>query len=135
MHTTPTVDMEAITGLPPLDLVNQVEARSAAYHLWSLGCWSDLHPSQGHSSILMWLQRSDTIFNMGVDVMRPAFSLEPQYRDTTLTRKEWTRGPGTPPVVKGLIWLRLVQDDGRDQSYRLSAITGKKAQYLSRETC
>jgi hypothetical protein len=22
-----------------------------------------------------------------------------------LTRKEWTRGPGTPPAVKGLVWF------------------------------
>jgi hypothetical protein len=21
------------------------------------------------------------------------------------TREEWTRGPGTPPVVKGLVWF------------------------------
>jgi len=22
-----------------------------------------------------------------------------------VTREEWTRGPGTPPVVKGLVWF------------------------------
>jgi len=99
--------MEALAGLPPLDLVNQGEARSAAHCLWSLGCWSYLHPSLGHSStLMMWFQRSDLIFNMGVDVTRPAFNLEPQYRDTTLTRKECTRQPGTPPVVKGFVWFR-----------------------------
>jgi len=36
--------MEVLVGLPPLDLVIQGEARSAAHHLWSLGCWSYLHP-------------------------------------------------------------------------------------------
>jgi len=51
--------------------------RSAAHRLWSLGCWSYLHPNRGHSSILMRLQQSDTTFNMGVNVMRPAFNLEP----------------------------------------------------------
>ena len=105
MRTTPASDMEALTGLPQHDLVNQGGARSAAHRLWSLGCWSYLHPGRGHSSILMWLQRSDPIFNMGVDVMRPVFNLEPQYKDLTLTRKEWTRGPGTPPVVNVLIWF------------------------------
>ena len=50
IRTTPTGAMEALTGLPPLDLVIQAEARSAAYRLWSLGCWSYLHPNQGH----MW---------------------------------------------------------------------------------
>jgi len=24
-----------------------------------------------------------------------------------LTREEWTKGPGTPPAVKGLVWLRM----------------------------
>ena len=47
----------ALTGLPPLDLVTQGGARSAAHCLWSLGCWSCLHTSRGHSSIMMWLQR------------------------------------------------------------------------------
>jgi hypothetical protein len=96
MHTTPTGAMEALTGLPPLQLVIQGEARSAVYHLWSLGCWSYLHPTQGQSSILMWLQRSDPIFNMEVDCVRPAFNLEHKYRVTMFTREEWTRGPGTP---------------------------------------
>jgi ribonuclease HI len=41
---------------------------------------------------------------MGVDIMKPVFNLEPKYRVTMLTREEWTRGPGTPSVVKGLIW-------------------------------
>jgi hypothetical protein len=64
MHTTPTGAMEALTGLPPLELVIQGEARSAVYHLWSLGCWSYLQSTQGHSRILMWLQRFDPVFNM-----------------------------------------------------------------------
>jgi hypothetical protein len=42
---------------------------------------------------------------MGVDIMKPVFNLEPKYRVTVLTREEWTRSPGTPPVVKGLVWF------------------------------
>ena len=38
--TTPTGGMEALTGLPLLELVIQGEARSAAHCLWSVGCWS-----------------------------------------------------------------------------------------------
>jgi len=53
----------------------------------------------------MWLQQSDPILNMGVDVMRPAFNTELKYRVTKLTREDWTKGTGTPPVVKGLIWF------------------------------
>jgi hypothetical protein len=53
----------------------------------------------------MRLQQSDPIFNMGVDVMRPAFNFEPKYRVTMLTREDWTKGTGTTPVVKGLIWF------------------------------
>jgi hypothetical protein len=51
-RTTPTGVVEALIGLPLLDLVIQGEARSAAHRLWSLGCWSYLHPQQGHSCIL-----------------------------------------------------------------------------------
>ena len=41
---TPIGAMEAFTGLPPLDLVIEGEARSVAHCLWSLGYWSYLHP-------------------------------------------------------------------------------------------
>jgi len=44
IRTTPTGAMEALTGLPLLDLVILGEAKSAAHCLWSLGCWSYLHP-------------------------------------------------------------------------------------------
>jgi hypothetical protein len=40
---------------------------------------------------------------MGVDAMRPALNFEPKYRVTMLTREDWTKGTGTPPVVKGLV--------------------------------
>jgi hypothetical protein len=30
--------MEALVGLPPLDLVIQGKARSTAHRLWNLGC-------------------------------------------------------------------------------------------------
>jgi len=42
---------------------------------------------------------------MGLDVMKPVFNLEPKCSNTMLTREEWTRGPATPPVVKGLVWF------------------------------
>ena len=38
MCTTPAGVMGAFTGPPPLDLAIEGEARSAAHHLWSLGC-------------------------------------------------------------------------------------------------
>ena len=37
--------------------------------------------------------------------MKLVFNLEPKYRVTMLTREERTRGPGTPPAVKGLVWF------------------------------
>ena len=45
------------------------------------------------------------MISMGVDIMRPAFNLEPKYSVTVLTREKWNRGPGAPPEVKGLIWF------------------------------
>ena len=56
------------------------------------------------TSISKRLKQSDPIFNMGVDVMRPAFNLEAKYRVTMLTREYWTRGSGSPPEIKGLVW-------------------------------
>jgi hypothetical protein len=105
IHMTPTGAMEVLAGLPLLDLVIQGEVRSVAHHLWSLGHWSYLHPQQGHSCMLTRLQKSDLIFNMRVDVMKPVFNLEPKYRVTMLTREEWTGGPRTPLAVKGLVWF------------------------------
>jgi len=43
------------------------------------------------------------ILNMGVDVMRPVYNFEPQYRVTMLTRDDWTKATGAPPAVKGLV--------------------------------
>jgi len=37
--------------------------------------------------------------------MKPVFNLEPKYRVTMLTKDEWTRVPGAPPRVKGLVWF------------------------------
>ena len=105
IRTTPTGAMEAFTGLHPPYLVIQCEARLAAHRLWGLGCWSYLHPSREHSSIQTRHQKYDPIFNMGVDVMMPAFNLEHEYRVTMLTREEWIRGPGTLPAVKRLVWF------------------------------
>jgi hypothetical protein len=71
----------------------------------------------------MRLQKSDPIFNMRVDVMKPVFNLEPKYRVTMLTREEWTRGPGTP-VVKGPIWFT---DGSRTAEGTGSGVYGQSA--------
>jgi hypothetical protein len=54
-----------------------------------------------HSNILIRLQRSDPT---GVEVMMPAFNFKPKYRAPVLIREEWSRRPGTPRVLKGLVW-------------------------------
>jgi hypothetical protein len=53
----------------------------------------------------MRLQQSDPLFNKEVDVMRPAFNLEPNYRVTILKREDWTKATSTPPAVNGLVWF------------------------------
>ena len=106
MRTTPIGAMEAFLCLPPLELVVLSEARSAAHRLWSLGSWSYLHPRRGHSSVLMRLQQSDPIYNMGVDVTGPTFNFESKYRVTILKREVWIKGPGAPPEIKGLVWFK-----------------------------
>jgi hypothetical protein len=37
--------------------------------------------------------------------MKPEYNLDPKYRVTMLTRREWTKGTGAPPSVKGLFWF------------------------------
>ena len=113
MRISPAGVMEALTGFTPLELVIQLEAWSAAHHLWSLGCWSYLHPTQEHSNILMQLERFDPIFNMGFNIMRPGFNIEHKYKVTMFSREEKTREPGTPPVVKGLSGLQMVPERWR----------------------
>jgi len=39
--------------------------------------------------------------------MRPVFNFEPKYRVTMLTREEWTKGTGTPPLVKSSSGLQM----------------------------
>jgi hypothetical protein len=59
---------------------------------------------------------------MGVDVMRPAFNLEPKCTVIVLTREEWNRGPGRAHLVH-----RLFKNNRGDQGCVLWAIFGKKA--------
>jgi ribonuclease HI len=142
LRTTPIGAMEVLVGLPPLDLAIQGEARSAAHRLWSLGGWSYLHPQRGHSCILTRLQKSDPIYNMRVDFMRPVYNLEPNYRVTMLAREEWTRSPWTPPAVRGLIWYmdgsRTAEGTGagvygQSVNRRLSIPLGKHATVFQAE--
>jgi hypothetical protein len=88
----------------PIRVVVRGEASMAAHRLWSMGCWSYLHPNKRHCSILNRLQQKDPIFKIVVDVMRPAFNLEPKNRTTILTRDDWTRGLVSHLEVKGLVW-------------------------------
>ena len=55
----------------------------------------------------MRLQQSDPMFNMGIDVTRPAYIFEPQYRVTMLTREDWTKATGASPAVKGSSGLQM----------------------------
>jgi hypothetical protein len=142
IRTTPNGAMEALVGLPPLDLVIEGEARSAAHRLWSFGFLSHVHPQEGHSCILTRLQKSDPIFNMRVDVVKPVFNLEPKYRVTMLARGEWTGGPGTPPTVQGFVWYtdgsRTAEGTGmgvygRSVNRRLSFCLGRRATVFQAE--
>jgi hypothetical protein len=79
---------------------------------------------------------------MAVDIMKPVFNLEPKYRVTMLTREEWTRGPRTTPVVKGLVWYtdgsRTAEGTwagvyGQSVNRRLSISLGKHATVFQAE--
>ena len=59
--------MEELTCLPPLDLLVQGKARTAAHPLWSVGYWVYLHLPRGHSSTLIQLQKVNATFTLGND--------------------------------------------------------------------
>ena len=112
MRTSPSA-LEVLTCLPPLDLVVQGKVRTAAHRLWSLGCWSYLHPNGGYSNILMRLQKSDPIFSMGNDIMRPIYNFDIRYKVNMLNREEWTKGTWIPSCNKvARLVYRWVQDTG-----------------------
>jgi ribonuclease HI len=130
MRTTPTGAMEALLCLLPLELVVLGDARSAAHRLWCLGCWSYLHPNRGHCSVLTRLQQSDPIFSMGVDAMRPTFNFEPRYRVSISISEDWTKNPGAPPGVKGLVWFTDGSKmKGGDWGWSLLAIRKKRLSF------
>jgi ribonuclease HI len=76
--------------------------------------------------------------------MRPAYNLEPKYRVTILSIRHWTDGPGSPPVVKGLVWYTdgsRVQEGragagvcGQSVGRRLSISLGKYVTIFQAET-
>ena len=78
------------------------------------------------------LQQADPIFNMWVDVMRPAFNLEHKYRVTMPTREDWTGGTSASPVVKRLVWFTDGSKMRGEWGWCLWAICSKKAQLFRR---
>ena len=58
----------------------------------------DLHPNPGHSVIIMQLQKLDPILSIRNNIMRLHMILNGV---TMLTTEELTKGPGSPPVIKG----------------------------------
>jgi hypothetical protein len=74
--------------------------------------------------------------------MRPVHNLGPRYRVTILTREEWNNCPGTPSMVKGLVWYtdgsRTAEGHGagvygQSLNRRLSIPLGKHATVFQAE--
>jgi hypothetical protein len=79
---------------------------------------------------------------MRVKIMKLVFTLEPKHRVTMLAREEWTRGPGTLPAVKGLVWFTdgsrtsegtRVEVYGQSVNGRLNISLGKHATVFQAE--
>jgi hypothetical protein len=68
---------------------------------------------------------------MGVDVLRTAFDFEPKYRVHLLTREDWTKGIGAPPVVKELFWFTDGSKMREGTAIGVYGQSGKKAQLFS----
>jgi len=55
----------------------------------------------------MRLQQSDPIFNIRVEVVRPAFNFEPKYKVTMLTREDWTKELALLLQSRGFFGLQM----------------------------
>jgi hypothetical protein len=87
------------------------------------------------SIILTRFPSSDPIFSMGVDGMRPVFNLEPKYKVTMLTREEWSRGPGTPHIVKEFVWFAEGSRTAEGTGTGVYGPSWEEGSVQSRKTC
>ena len=79
----------------------------AAHRVWGLRCWPYINSNRRHSSILMWLQKSDLIFGTESDVMRPAYKFEPYYRVIILTTEHRPETVGLPLQLRDLSVMEM----------------------------
>jgi hypothetical protein len=55
-RSTPTVALEALLGITPLDIYIQSETRLSAYHMFHLGNWRENTLRKGHTQITSFLK-------------------------------------------------------------------------------
>jgi hypothetical protein len=55
----------------------------------------------------MWLQKSDLIFGMESDGMRPAYNVEPYYRVIILTTEQRPEKVGLPLQLRGSSGIQM----------------------------
>lgn len=94
-HTTPTLAMEVLLGLTPLDILIQGEAQKAAYRLVNMEqdipfIWFE----RGHSSIIREIKQ-DTVMSRPSDLMTPSFNFVLPYKTIIPTERDWTESHHT----------------------------------------
>ncbi|XP_060516851.1 uncharacterized protein LOC132696179 [Cylas formicarius] len=100
MSTTPTVALEVLLNIPPIQIYKQGEARSAVYRLL-----------QGQSPIIgghstkhnkLYLEvRADNVLGLPTDSTTPKYCFVNHYRTQIPAREDWENGP---PIKAEITW-------------------------------
>jgi ribonuclease HI len=86
--TTPTRALEILTGIPPLHLRIEAEARNAAYRLNRSNMWFASANTQRHTSI--WNEmKENPIFTMPSDKCLPRYNFTQRFETTIPSREAW----------------------------------------------
>lgn len=88
-RTTPTVALERLLNLPPLDIFIEGEARNSSYRLlWIGNNYTNNWFENGHSRILHDLKRDDFL-GMPSDLMIPKFNFDIPFSTKIPSLEEW----------------------------------------------
>ena len=96
MRSTPTMAMEAILSLTPLNIFIKGEAGKSAHRLQCNNLWREAY--YGHSKITREI--TSPMLKMGSDAMQKMFNFEPHFQ-TTLDYESWS---STQNMSTYLIW-------------------------------
>lgn len=101
--STPTVAMEVILGLLPLDIFIQAEARKASFRLRTANHWRAGLLTSGHSSISRVVD-TGSVLDMTSDVMQGQTVLARSFTTSLGLRRDWRERPESKSCRGCRIW-------------------------------